>query len=176
MTTRLTRSLSLGDYIAANWLYQRKYWRSYGLLKVFSFGAGAFFLVMLILTVLDQPLDGPAIYALFPGSLLVGLIMAVVIPLISAVTMLLTAKRQFQEMSLDRPATYEFDDQGFRAATNEGTADLRWSRLYDFVQDRRVLLIRRTRRIFFILPKSQLSSDELGQIMAHMREAGVRER
>jgi len=132
--------------------------------------------MILVLTALDEPLDWPITWNLIRSSFLFGLVMVVVIPLVSAVSMLLVARRHFREMSLELPATYKFDDQGFCAANDQGTANLAWDRLYDFVQDRRVLLLRRTRRIFFILPKSQFTEEELGELVSCMRKAGVRER
>jgi hypothetical protein len=176
MTQQFTRTLALRDYIAANWLYQRKYWLWSGLVKVYGLAVGLFVLMMLVFSALDEPLTLPIVLYHLENGLILGLVMVVAIIILSAVKMLLTAKRYFREMSLERPMTYEFDDQGFRAANDEGTANLAWDRLYDFVQDRSVLLLRRTRRLFFILPKSQFTRDELVQIVSCMRKAGVRER
>ena len=147
MTIKVTKSLSLSDYIAANWLYQRKYWLPYGLLKIYAIGVPVFFVVMLIATAIDESIDRSIVWDLFLCSLIFGLIMVVVLPLICAIKMLLFAKRHFREMSLDAPTSYQFDDQGLRGANDEGTFNLQWNRLYDFVQARRELLIRRTRRI-----------------------------
>ena len=56
MTTNLTATLSFGDYLAANVLYQRRYWLWSGLLKLVGGVGLVFFLLMLALTALDGPL------------------------------------------------------------------------------------------------------------------------
>ena len=175
MTTNLTATLSFGDYLAANVLYQRRYWLWSGLLKLVGGVGLVFFLLMLALTALDGPLTWSLVVAQLVAALLFGLGMAVIIPIISLIKMRLKAPKIFEQMSLALPITYEIDNDGVRAANEQGTATLTWDRFSDFVQDRRLILLRRTPLAFFILPKAHLSSDELETILACLRAAGVQE-
>ena len=175
MSARFSITLTLDDFIAANMLYLRRYWVWSGLLKFYAFGALAFFLLMLVFTALEQALSWQFVSGLLLASLGFGMGMLVLMPIVSWVAMRLAVKRQFEQLSLDLQAEYEIDTNGFGAANAEGTSTLRWDRLYDFIQDRRLLLLRRTRRIFFVLPKAQLSSEELETILACLRAAGVKE-
>jgi hypothetical protein len=176
MSARFSAALSLDDFIAANVLYLRRYWIWSGLLKVFLFATPSYFLLMLAFMALTEPNFGPwAIEWLLQTSLWFGLGMVVLLPLVTLVAMRLHVKRQFNQLSLGVPVEYEVDATGFRAANEQGTSTLTWNRLYDFVQNRRLLLLRRTRRIFFVLPKAQLGREELDAVLACLREAGVKE-
>ena len=175
MSTRFSITLTLDDFIAANMLYLRRYWVWSGLLKFYAFGAVAFFLLMLVFTALEQLLTWQFIAGLLVASLGFGLGMLVLMPMVSWVAMRLAVKRQYEQLALALPAEYEIDAHGFRAANEIGVSTLPWDRICDFVHDGRVLLLRRTRRIFFVLPKAQLSSEELTTTLAYLRAAGVKE-
>jgi hypothetical protein len=169
-------ALTLEDFIAANMLYLRRYWVWSGLVKVFIFTTLSYFVLMLGATALIEPNLGQfEIEWVLQLSLWFGLGMIVFLPIVSWVTMRLQVKRQFEQLSLGLPVEYEIDANGFGAVNEQGTSTLTWDRLYDFVQDRRLLLLRRTRRVFFALPKAQLSNEQLETILACMRGAGVRE-
>jgi hypothetical protein len=176
VSVRVSVTLSLDDMIAANMLYQRRYWIWSGLLKIFAFGTPSYFLLMLaVMTFTGPTLDRAVIEWLLQASLCVGLGMVVFIPLISLLAMRLAVKRQFEQLCVGLPIEYEIDANGVRASNEQGTATLTWDRFSDFVQDSRLLLLRRTRRVFFVLPKGQLGSDELETILACLRQAGVEE-
>jgi len=177
VSVRVSITLALDDIIRANVLYQRRYWIWSGLLKVFAFATLAYLLLMLAVTAFTEPtFDQFLIEWLLQLSFCVGLGMAVFMPFVSLLLMRLTAKRQFQQLSLGLPTEYEIDANGLRAANEQGTATLTWDRFSDFVQDRRFLLLRRTRRVFCVLPKAQLGSGQLETILACVRGAGVKER
>ena len=167
--------MSLDDFFAANWLYQRRYWMWSGLLKVFGFVTLTYFLLMLAITSFYDQISWQLVIFWLLASVLFGLGMAVFLPVISWVAMRLSVKRTFDQLSLGLPVEYEIDATRFRAANEQGTTTLAWDNLYDFVQDRRLLLLRRTRRVFFVLPKAQLSGEELGTLLGRLREAGVKE-
>jgi hypothetical protein len=154
-------------------LYQKRYWLAGGLLKTFGFGATAFFMVMLIITAIDQSLTSSLVLDNLVTSVCFGLAMIVVIPLASFISMRFAAPRTFEQVSLGLPVTYEMDETGLSAANAKSTTNLVWGDLTDFVQDRRLLLLRRTRRIFFPLPKSQLDQEQLSAIFTLLREGGV---
>ena len=176
MSARFSITLTLDDFVAANVLCQRRYWLWSGLLKAFAWSATSYFLLMLGVTAVTEPTFGQFVVEwVLQLSLWLGLFMAVFLPVVSWVAMRFSVKRQFEQLSLHLPVEYGIDAKGFRAANAEGTSTLTWDRLYDFVQDRRLLLLRRTRRIFFVLPKAQLSSEELESILAYLRGAGVKE-
>jgi hypothetical protein len=175
VTVRVSVAITLDDYIAANVLYQRRYWIFSGLLKAYGLGAVAFFLLMLVFTAIDEQLTWQSVLAGLLASLGFGFLMPVLIPVVSLVKMRLSVKRQFEQLSLGLPIEYEIDSNGLRAANEQGTATLTWDLFHDFVQDRRLLLLRRARRMFFILPKAQLGSEQLETILACVREAGVKE-
>jgi hypothetical protein len=176
VSARFSTTLSLDDFIAANVLYLRQYWIWSGLLKVFLFAMPSYFLLMLAFMAFTEPNFGPwVIEWLLQISLWFGLGMVVFLPLVTLVAMRLHVRRQFNQLSLGLPVEYEVDATGFRAANEQGTSTLTWNRLYDFIQDRRLLLLRRTPKIFFVLPKTQLGGEELETILAFLRQAGVKE-
>ena len=176
MSVSVSITLSLDDFIAANLLYQRRYWIWRGLLKVFALTVPSYFLLMLGVTTFTEPaLERYVFEWLLQISLCVGVGMTLFIPLASLLGMRLAVKRQFEQLSLGLPAEYEIDAKGLRAVNEQGTATLTWDRFSDFVQDRRLLLLKRTRRVFFILPKAQLSGEELQATLTYLREAGVKE-
>ncbi|MEO6387108.1 MAG: YcxB family protein [Croceibacterium sp.] len=145
------------------------------MLKMFCFGGIAFFLAILALTAFDEPLTWTLVVGLIGAGLLFGAAMAVVIPVVSLITMRMSAKRMFEQMWIGLPITYEMDEQGLRAANQQSTSSLPWDTFCDSIQDERVLLLRRTTRIFFILPKAQLTVQDLTSISSLLRGAGVKE-
>jgi hypothetical protein len=175
VSARFSITLTLDEFVAANGLCLRRYWLWSGLLKLFAWSAASYFLLMLGVTAFTEPTFGRFVVEwVLQLSLGLGLFMVVFMPLVTWVAMRLSVKRQFEQLSLDLPVEYEIDTEGFRVANTEGAMRLTWDRLYDFVQDGRLLLLRRTRRIFFVLPKAQLGSEELETILAFLRGAGVR--
>ena len=175
MSLSFSITLSLEDFVAANRLYLRSYWIWWGLLKVYVFTALAYFLLILGLLAVDEPMTWPVVAYWLRFSLLFGLGMAVLMPIVTLAIMHLRVKRQFEQLSLGLPTGYEINGDGFRAANELATATLACNRLCDFIQNRRFLLLRRTQAIFFILPKAQLTSAELESLLSLLQEAGVTE-
>jgi uncharacterized membrane protein YhaH (DUF805 family) len=175
VSVRFTVTLAFEDYVAANLLYQRRYWLWSGLLKMFCVCGLTFAIMMLAITALDEPLSVLDLFAQALGGMLFGLGMAAVIPLVSLVAMRLRAKGMFEQLSLGLPVTYEVDGQGFHAANEQSTSTLAWDKLCNFVQNDRLLLLRRTATLFFALPKSQLAHEDLDALLALLRQAGVKE-
>lgn len=175
MTSPLTVTMSFGDYLAANILYQRRYWLWSGLLKTFCLTSVLFFALMLAATAFDAPISWPLVIANLIGGILFGLGMTVFMPILCLIAMRRTARRTFDQLSLGLPTTYELDASGLRAANRQSTSTLVWSDLADFVQDGRLLLLRRTPRLFFVLPKAQLASEELDALLTLLRGVGVKE-
>ena len=175
MTTRFTVTLTLADYVAANLLYQRRYWFWSGLAKVFAFGAGVYILAWIVIATFAGVLTSETPVGMLTWSLGVGAALTILIPGVSLISMRLTAKKRFRLLSLGLPISYEVDEVSFRAASDEGTSNLRWEKLFDFIQNERLLLIRRARAVFFILPKAQMTGAELMDVLTALRNGGVRE-
>ena len=175
MTTQFTVTLTLADYVAANLLYQRRYWFWSGLAKTFAFGAGTYIVAWIVIATFAGVLTSETPLGLLTWSLGVGVALTILIPFVSLVAMRLTAKKRFNQLSVGLPISYEVDEESFRATNDEGISNLRWERLFDFVQNERLLLIRRAKALFFILPKAQLTESELAGVLVALRNGDVHE-
>lgn len=178
MSIRFTTSLSLDDYMSANWLILRRYFFWSGVLKLFGFSAIAFGMIMQVISLV---FDGAAGWANMPMNVLAGLcfgiLMTILIPAISAAKLHILAPRRYREVATaDLPINWEMDSSGYRASNAEGSADLPWDRLQDFSQDDRSIIFRRAKMVIAIIPKSQLGSHDLAGALAFLNGAGVKER
>jgi hypothetical protein len=174
MSVRFSITLSFKDYIAANVLYQKRYWLWSGVLKTFCGGSFAFFLLLVIFTALDGPITWEIILGQLFTGIAFGVGMTVFIPILSLFMMRIQARRTFEQLSLGLPALYEIDEEGLRGGNEQASVKLPWNAIRDFVEDGRLLLIRRTSRIFFVVPKSQVAKEQLRAVMTYLGEAGVK--
>ncbi len=77
--------------------------------------------------------------------------------------------------TIDLPVSWIINADGYDCTNGEETSRQGWSRLLDFVQNERLLLLRRTRGLFFGIPKAQLTEPQLAELLDILRNAGVRE-
>ena len=175
MSQAFAVTLSLDDYIAANFLYHRKYWLWRGLVRLFAMTAVGWFAVMLVWMFVVGELDRDMLMRLLQWSLWVGVGMTLFLPVFSYVLLRIRAPKFYRKLGYHNPSDIELDDAGVRASTAEGIATWPWANLHDFVQDGRVLLIRRARMVFVIVPKAQLDRETLEAVIAMLRAHGVKE-
>ena len=72
------------------------------------------------------------------------------------------------------PTHYSFSADRFRANYSEGSSDHPWTRFCDYVDEGKVLMLRRTPGFLFIIPKHQLSEQQLDDLFALLAQVGVK--
>ena len=76
--------------------------------------------------------------------------------------------------TLALPTHYSLSADRFRARYSEGTSDHPWTRFCDYVDEGKVLMLRRTPGFLFIIPKHQLSEQQLDDLFALLAQVGVK--
>ena len=76
--------------------------------------------------------------------------------------------------TLALPTHYSVSSDRFRAKYDEGSSDHPWTRFCDYVDEGKVLMLRRTPGLLFIIPKHQLSAQQLDDLFALLAQVGVR--
>ena len=72
------------------------------------------------------------------------------------------------------PTRYRFTDEGMQAEYEEGNSHHGWNRIIDFLLDRRVLMLRRTDAMFFLIPVSQVAPDQLSELFGLLERVGIK--
>jgi hypothetical protein len=74
----------------------------------------------------------------------------------------LGASKNFgEEAQLRREVTVEFSDDGIRSENSAGNSETKWIAFIGYAESDSVFLIYLTKKLFFIIPKSAFSSDDL---------------
>jgi hypothetical protein len=85
-----------------------------------------------------------------------------------------TRKLYDQLGTISLPATFRIDSEALSAENAEGNSKHSWSRFQDYLLDERVLLLRRTDSMFFLIPVGQLSEGTLPTVIDTLGQVGVK--
>jgi hypothetical protein len=72
------------------------------------------------------------------------------------------------------PNVHRLTHDRFQTRYEEGSSDHPWSRFMDYIDAGTVLILRRTAGFVFIVPKHQLSVQQLDDLIALLAQAGIK--
>ncbi len=85
------------------------------------------------------------------------------------------ARRHYCELAAAHGTTsVDWDAQGISIRGEKGQTRLEWSDFFGWSEQRDLLLLFQSHRLFNLLPKSVLSKEQLAEIRSHLKAAGVK--
>lgn len=113
------------------------------------------------------------------APLALGVVVAAVVMTVSFATCWLQLPSQSNRQyaltgTMELPTHYDLTAASFKASYGEGTSVHPWSRFLDYVDDKQVLLLRRTLGFMFVIPKRSLTPQQLQDFHTLLSEVGVK--
>lgn len=169
-----TTSLNYEDYLAANWLMMRRrmLWRG-----VIRFTVTATILYSILGVSIRFLSQGPSVNGAF-AEIVTGFCLTLAVIAALSVYWLWciprSARKAWPQLHLDGlPTVHEFDETGIRIANDRGTANFEWHMLSSWTEDDRLLLMFRTKSMSHVVPKAQVSKEQLDALRTALIDAGV---
>jgi YcxB-like protein len=162
------------DYLAANWLMIRRAWLWRGLIKYLL-------VVGVILTAIIESgylfRDGFDAIRL-AGSLVAGLVCAACALAINFLwygwCIPRNALKAYAELKLEGvETTYTFDQNEVQVASSLGTSQLPWDHITSWAENDQILLLFRTRLMFFCISKQQIPTGVIDELRSALVAANV---
>ena len=162
------------DYLAANWLIIRRNWFWRGVIRYLLVLGPTLAAITVSGSLVRDGFDAARLVA----SLITGLVFAAGA---LAVTFLWfswyiprSARKAYAELKLDGIATTYTLNQGELLVSNTlGTSRLPWDHITTWTENSQMILLCRTRMMFFCVPKSQVEVGELEALRSALISANV---
>ncbi|CAH0496595.1 YcxB family protein [Novosphingobium sp. CECT 9465] len=174
MSTSFAVTMPFEEYLAANWLMIRRNWLWRGVIRYLLVLGPILAAIIESGAWVRDGFDAARLVA----SLLLGLAFAAGA---LAVTFLWfswsvprSARKAYAELKLDGVATtYTFNQTELLVSNTLGTARLPWDHITTWTENTRMILLCRTRMMFFCIPKSQVDVGELEALRSALIAANV---
>lgn len=177
MTTSVTITLSYEDYLAATRLRTRQHWLRGGAIKLIVRCAVASAILILGLEALQGRLTISAALEITKFCALWSIAFFFFIIALNVWYLPHTCKRLFKEQpSMGQPHEISFGPDGIKSAGPYETADLPWSHILGWLEDKRTILLSKNSLQFFCLPKVQLGEENLTALKQCLGTAGIKQR
>ena len=162
------------DYTAAGLLFQKTRRQR----RILYFSLGALVLFLCGTDLLDALSADHIDWTKLAVSLVVALFIAgvtlVAVRYLPHVVLGPLMRRTYAQIQFEgAPLTYGFDANGMTLTMPQSHASLNWPQLYGWIEDERHLLLLRTERSYFIVPKAQVDPAMLAQFRAAIIAAAV---
>ncbi len=162
------------DYLAANWLMVRRNWLWRGALRYVVGVGGLIFAINLATSAVSNELSLERIVA----DGITGLVFAIGALAVTFLWLLWciprAAKKAYAQLFVDGvETTYSFSASGIHIANSLGTSDFKWQHITKWVEDDRLILLFRTRLMFFCIPKNQIDAAIQDALVKAMSDASV---
>ena len=162
------------DYLAANWLMVRRNWLWRGAFRYVAFVGGLISSINFATSAVAGKLDVTQVVA----DVVTGLVFAVGALVVTFLWLLWciprAAKKAYAQLFVDGvETTYNFGETGIHIANSLGTSDFEWRHITKWVEDDRLILLFRTRLMFFCIPKNQIDAETKDALIKAMSDASV---
>jgi hypothetical protein len=166
---------SYDDYYASNRLIRSKAWAPVKMAKP----ALIVFAAAILVSLLAATSDGIPWREQLPYSLAIGIVSTALWLLLcfglGELRLGKQAKKLYDQLgTISLPVTYRIDPETMSAESSEGNSRHPWSRFQDYLLDDRLLLLRRTDSMFFLIPVGQLSEGTLPTLIDMLEIAGLK--
>lgn len=167
--------LSFDDYLAANRLIFRRYWKPARFLSVFAATAALYFAVMLVIFASDGKVTSAHLPFLLTAPPLVAAAAIGGIVATGWLRMPAISRKTFREFAtIELPTDYQFDDTRMISSNASGQAIVEYALFTDYLISQRLILLRRTRLIFFGFPRDRIEPWQDAELLRLIETHGIK--
>lgn len=177
MATTFTVKPDYEDYKSANWLIFRKAWLSTRTLKIPLILIVVFSAINLVSYCLRCGWNADVLWWAIRESLPVAIGATLGAGGFCALSLALQCRKIFRQLgTVDQAVEFTFSETGLSAICETGSSNLVWKHLSDFLLSKRMLILRRTAAMIYLIPLHQLDPGIIDETVSLIRSGGVKQR